>query len=175
MTAKSRRVGLSCFSNFIVTVSIHKEVKNMSSSFVGNKQASSFTQLVIQGAIAGLAGGAVFGMMMGMMGMLPMVGMLVGQENAVVGFIVHMFISAFIGIVYRFAIDRVSNTIPLALIGGTINGVVWWVLGALILMPLMLGMSQMVFVVGQAQWMSLLGHLIFGIVAALVVFALRRN
>lgn len=113
--------------------------------------------------------------MMGMMGMLPMIGMLVRQDSAAVGFIVHMAISAFIGIVYRVAIDRIANTLPLALIGGVVNGVVWWILGALLLMPLMLGMSEMVLVVGQDQWLSLLGHIIFGMVAALVVFALRRN
>lgn len=41
------------------------------------------------GIWSGLAGGAIFGIMMGMMGMLPMVAMLVGRESATVGFIVH--------------------------------------------------------------------------------------
>ena len=148
----------------------------MSTSVVESRQTTAITQLVLQGATAGLVGGVVFGIMMGMMGMLPTVGMLVGQESAFVGFIVRMAISAFIGFVYRIAIDRVSNTLSLALIGGILNGIVWWILGALLMMPLMLGMNQMVFVVGQAQWMSLVGHLIFGIVTALVVFAIRgRN
>jgi hypothetical protein len=47
-----------------------------------------------------LAGRLVFGMLMGMMGMLPMVGMLIRVQNALAGFIVHMVISAFIGAVY---------------------------------------------------------------------------
>lgn len=127
------------------------------------------TQLIVQGALAGAAGGVVFGIMMAMMGML------VGLESAAVGFIVHRLISAFIGIVYRIAISRVANTMPLALVGGIVNGVVWWVLGALIMMSLMLGMNRMVFVIGQAQWISLLGHLLFGLVTALVVFGLWRN
>ena len=46
-------------------------------------------------------------------------------------------------------------------------GVLWWVLGALILMPALLGMFQMIFVIEQMQWMSLLGHIIFGEVLAL--------
>ncbi len=49
------------------------------------------------GAYAGLAGGVVFGVMMGMMGMLPMIGEMVGSSSAVVGFIVHMVNSAIIG------------------------------------------------------------------------------
>ena len=37
------------------------------------------------GAYGGVAGGLVFGGMMGMMGMLPMIGSMVGQPTAVVG------------------------------------------------------------------------------------------
>jgi len=46
------------------------------------------------------------------------------------------------------------------------------VLGALIVMPLLLGMTQMVFVIGQAQWMSLMGHIIFGLVTSNVFIPL---
>lgn len=147
----------------------------MTTTSVERTGTPSSSKLIVQGAIAGLVGGVVFGIMMAMMGMLPMVGMLVGIESAIVGFVVHMAISAFIGAVYGLVIGRFPNTVPVALSGGVINGIVWWVLGALVLMPLMLGMSQMVFVVEQMQWMSLLGHIIYGVVTALVFFALRRN
>jgi hypothetical protein len=49
------------------------------------------------------------------------------------------------------------------------------VLGALVLMPLMLGMGEMVLRVGQPQWMSLLGHVIYGIVTALLFIPLSRR
>jgi hypothetical protein len=49
------------------------------------------------------------------------------------------------------------------------------VLGALVLMPAMLGMTDMVFVIGQTQWMSLLGHLIYGVVAGFVFNAIARR
>lgn len=146
----------------------------MTTTGIDRSQPTTTSNLV-QGALAGLAGGLVFGIMMAMMGMLPMIAMLVGSENAIVGFIVHMTISAFIGALYGLVITRFPNTLGVALGGGVANGIVWWVLGALILMPLMLGMSQMVLVVEQAQWMSLLGHIIYGIVTALVFLALRRN
>jgi hypothetical protein len=147
----------------------------MSAAILGQKASLSMGRLVTAGAIAGLVGGAVFGVMMGMMGMLPMVGMLVRQENAVIGFIVHMIISAFIGAVYGLAAGRMALNAVSALIGGVINGVVWWVLGALVLMPLLLGMTQMVFVIGQAQWMSLLGHIIYGLVTSFVFLPLARR
>ena len=127
------------------------------------------------GALGGLAGGVVFGMLMGMMGMLPMVGMLVRQESAGVGIVVHLFISAFIGAVYGLVAGRFSLSWSAALVGGLINGVAWWVLGALILMPLLLGMNEMVFVIGNPQWMSLVGHILYGLITALVFTALARR
>jgi uncharacterized membrane protein YagU involved in acid resistance len=133
-------------------------------------------KLTTSGAIAGLAGGVVFGMMMAMMGALPMVGMLVRQQNAVIGFIVHLVISAFIGAVYGLVAGRWAVTPLNAVVGGIVNGVVWWVLGALILMPLLLGMTQMVFHIGPDQWFSLMGHVIYGLVTAFVFIPLvRRN
>lgn len=147
----------------------------MSATTLDQKSSFSPTKLATSGAIAGLAGGAVFGMLMAMMGMLPMVGMLVGQENAVIGFIVHMVISATIGAIYGLVAGRFAVTATTAFIGGIINGMVWWVLGALILMPLLLGMTQMVFVIGQAQWMSLMGHIIFGLVTAFVFIPLVKR
>lgn len=43
-------------------------------------------------------------------------------------------------------------------------------------MPLMLGMSQMVFAIGQEQWLSLMGRIIYGLVTAFVFIPLvRRN
>jgi uncharacterized membrane protein YagU involved in acid resistance len=136
----------------------------------------SFTGSVVKGVLAGLGGGVVFGMMMAMMGMLPMVGMLVGQENATVGFVVHMLISAGIGGAYGVAASRLPQNTVTALVAGAVNGVVWWVLGALIMMPLMLGMGEMVFVVGEMQWMSLLGHLVYGVITGvLFLFLMRRG
>jgi hypothetical protein len=136
---------------------------------------SSFTGSIVKGVIAGLIGGVVFGMMMAMMGMLPMVGMLVGQENATVGFLVHMLISAGIGGTYGVIASRLPQNAITALLAGAVNGVVWWVLGALMMMPLMLGMGEMVFVVGEMQWMSLLGHLIYGVITGLAFLFLTKR
>jgi uncharacterized membrane protein YagU involved in acid resistance len=147
----------------------------MSATTIDQKVSVSSVKLLTSGVLAGLAGGAVFGMMMGMMGMLPMVGMLVGQENAVVGLIVHMLISGFIGAVYGIVAGRFPLNATTALIGGMLNGVVWWVLGALVLMPLMLGMTHMVFVIEQTQWLSLMGHLIFGLVTSFVFIPLVKR
>ncbi len=131
---------------------------------------SSVSSIVV-GAIAGLGGGLVFGMLMAIMGMLPMIGMLVGQQNAIVGFIVHMVISATLGALYGLIAGRLPIKWGTAIIAGVVYGMVWWVLGGLIAMPLMLGMTQAVLVVGSAQWMSLIGHVIYGVITALLFVA----
>jgi len=144
------------------------------STFTPTRNLATST-LIVSGAIAGLAGGLVFGLLMGMMGVLPMVGMLIRVQNAMVGFIVHMFISAFIGGIYALVAGRLALTWTNAIIGGLVNGVVWWVLGALTLMPLFLGMTQMILVIGTDQWMSLIGHILYGLVTAFVFVPLARR
>ncbi|MEW5941516.1 MAG: hypothetical protein AB1750_17770 [Chloroflexota bacterium] len=119
------------------------------------------------GALAGIIGGIPFGIMMGMMGMMPMIGMLVRVDNAFVGILVHAAISAITGAIYGFFAVRFALTWRNAAIGGFVYGVIWWVLGALILMPAILGMFEMIFVIGQTQWFSLMGHIIFGEILAL--------
>jgi uncharacterized membrane protein YagU involved in acid resistance len=127
------------------------------------------------GILAGLVGGLAFGIMMAVMGMLPMVAMLVGSDNAVVGFLVHMLISAFIGAVYGLVAIRLPEGWGITIAAGAVNGVVWWVLGALLLMPLMLGMAEMVFAVGEMQWWSLVGHLIYGVITAVAFVQLKQR
>ncbi|HZD57227.1 MAG TPA: hypothetical protein VE136_10915 [Anaerolineales bacterium] len=141
------------------------------------EQTKSLTsaKLITSGAIAGLAGGLVFGTLMAMTGFLPMVGMLIRVQNALVGFVVHMAISAFIGAVYGLVAGRFALTWTNAVIGGIANAAVWWLLGALTLMPVFLGMTQMIFVIGTDQWMSLLGHILYGLVTAFVFVPLAKR
>ena len=122
------------------------------------------------GGLAGLGGGLVFGLMMGMMGMLPMIANMAGSSSAVLGFILHMGISAFIGTTYGIVASRLPSWTTVHFNAGVANGIAWWVLGALILMPLMLGMSEMIFAIGPPQVLSLVGHLIYGLVTARLFF-----
>lgn len=118
------------------------------------------------GAVAGIIGGIPFGMMMGMMGMMPMIGMLVRVDSVFAGVLVHAAISAITGALYGFFAARLPQTWRVAALAGIAYGVIWWVLGALVLMPAMLGMTQMIFVIEQTQWMSMLGHQIWALVMA---------
>ncbi|MDI2027920.1 hypothetical protein QFW96_04840 [Saccharopolyspora sp. TS4A08] len=125
----------------------------------------------LTGAVAGLGGGIVFGVLMAATGMLPMIAMLVGAGGAGVGVVVHLAISVILGA--GFGLIAPSTRFWPLLAAGVAYGVLWWVLGGLLLMPAALGMP--VLQLGATAMQSLMGHLIYGIVTAAVLFALRRR
>jgi len=150
----------------------------MSTAITPSTDTVPAARTISLGITGGLVGGAIFGVMMATQGMLPMVASLVGSQEAHVGLAVHLVISAAAGLVLGAAVAAVPALArsPLAAAGtGLVYGMAWWVGGALIAMPLLLGMGQMVLVVEQTQLMSLMGHAIFGIAAALTVHLLSRR
>jgi hypothetical protein len=128
---------------------------------------------VSAGIVGGLAGGVVFGILMQMMGVIPMVAMLVGSESAVVGWLVHLAISAFIGASYAVLFGRWATSVGRAVIIGLVYGVFWWLFGALTIMPARLGMDLFVF--NTMAWQSLIGHLIYGAILGAVFGLLVRR
>ena len=78
------------------------------------------------GIVRCVAGGIAFGAMMGMMGMLPMIGQMVGFPSSGVGFIVHLFISAFIGATFAFLFGSRVETRTAGLGYGLLYGGGWW-------------------------------------------------
>lgn len=131
---------------------------------------------VAAGIVAGLVGGLAFGVLMQATGVIPIVAMLVGSDSIVVGWLVHLAISAFIGASFAVLFGRHTTTVARSAAIGLGYGVVWWILGGLLLMPLRLGMDPFTF--GTAAWQSLAGHLIYGLLLgagyALVAPRLRR-
>jgi uncharacterized membrane protein YagU involved in acid resistance len=108
--------------------------------------------------------------MMTAMTMMEMVAMLVGADCVAVGWVVHLVISAIIGAAYVLSLGPATRSYGRGAGLGAVYGAIVWVVGALVVMPLWLGMSEMVFVVGQDQVMSLAGHLVYGLVLGLVYF-----
>jgi uncharacterized membrane protein YagU involved in acid resistance len=128
---------------------------------------------LVPGIAGGLAGGVAFGVMMQMMDMLPMVAMLVGSESVAVGWVVHLGISAVLGAGFGLVGARLIGSWAGGLAGGLAYGAVWWVLGALVAMPLRLGMPT--FTLSTMAWQSLIGHLLFGAILGAVAVALTRR
>lgn len=126
----------------------------------------------IAGIVGGVAGGLVFGLMMQLMGMMPMIAALVGAESVMVGWLVHLAISSFIGITYA-VIFVPAHSVGKSLTTGLAWGLLWWVLGPLVIMPTALGMG--VFMFNQTTMMSLVGHLVFGAILGLVATLWMRR
>jgi hypothetical protein len=93
------------------------------------------------GIIGGLVGGVAFGILMQITDMIPMVAMLVGSDVMAVGWLVHLAIAAFIGASFAVLLGRYATSVGASTAVSAGYGVVWWVLGALIVMPARLGMD----------------------------------
>ncbi len=130
------------------------------------------------GAYGGIAGGLMFGAMMGMMGMLPMIGSMIGQPTAAAGFAVHMANSVIIGVGFAILFGRLVSGTRSGMGLGLAYGGAWWILGPLTLMPLLMGMGFGVnwnAAAAVAMLPSLVGHLMYGAVLGLVYAALRHR
>jgi uncharacterized membrane protein YagU involved in acid resistance len=101
--------------------------------------------------------------MMGMMGMRPMIGKMVGYPSAVAGFLAHMGISALIGAGFALVFGQRATGMGRGLRYGLLYGGVWWLLGPLTLMPLFLGMGvSWNLTAAVNMFPSLVGHLVYG-------------
>lgn len=127
---------------------------------------------ILHGVLGSLAGGVIMGIAMQMMGMIGMIGMMVGSESIAVAWLVHLVISAGFGVAYPLLFGNMQRQ----WLGGLIYGFIWFLLGPLTLMPLFMGMGvqwSMAAVVGSM--MSLVGHLMYGVVLGLVFDQLEKS
>jgi hypothetical protein len=109
-------------------------------------------------------------------GALPAVAGLVGGSSPVLGFFVHMLISAAIGMTYGLLFQREASNPGLAVIWGAVYGLAWWFLGWLTLFPVLLvGHVTWTIQVASAALPALVGHVLFGASMALVFLALERR
>ena len=130
------------------------------------------------GVVAGLIAGVVFGLIMQFSTMptpdgmevssMLMVAKVVRSDSLVVGWLYHLVNSAVMGALFGWVLGGKLSSIGSGVLWGAIYGVFWWVLGGLILMPVLLGMPAFASLrdpmMRPVAWGSLMGHLIFGIV-----------
>lgn len=144
---------------------------------------------ISSGIVAGLVGGVVFGIAMQMMtaptpdgGSMPMMAMVakvVGSTSLFVGWVYHLFNSAVIGGLFGFLLGNQVKSYGGGVSFGALYGVAWWILGALILMPILLGMSAFAPLamaeMRPVAYGSLAGHLMFGVILGTCFVALTRT
>ena len=129
-----------------------------------------------RGAVASLAGGLLFGLVMVAVGELPEVASLVGGSSPLLGFAVHMTIGALIGMSYGILFRRESPDVGSSIAWGLLYGLVWWFVGRLTLFPILLG-GSFTWTPGAAEagLPSLIGHLIYGAATAGAFLLLERR
>lgn len=128
------------------------------------------------GAVASLAGGLLFGLVMVATGILPRVASLVGSSSPWLGFALHMAISTTIGMSYGVLFRREAPDVGSGIAWGLVYGLVWWFLGPLTLMPMILdGTFAWTLEAAGSALPFLVGHLIYGAATASVVLLLERR
>lgn len=130
------------------------------------------------GIVAGLIAGLVFGMMMQMMmaptpdgsqmPMMAMVAKIVKSNSLLAGWLYHLFNSAVIGALFGWMLGGSVHSYASGLGWGMAYGGLWWVVGGLVLMPVLLGMPAFapltMDVMRPVAMGSLMGHVIYGLI-----------
>lgn len=128
------------------------------------------------GASAGLAGGLLFGLVMLATGALPEVAGLIGAASPVLGLLVHLVVSALIGAGYGVLFQREAPTAGAGVAWGLLYGLLWWFIGPMTTMPILLGGAfRWTVEAASALLPSLIGHLLYGAITASVFLLLERR
>ncbi len=115
----------------------------------------------------------------GRMPMMAMVAQVVRSDSLAVGWIFLLFMGMVMGGIFAWLLGGRAARLGGALAWGALYGAVWWVLGTLILMPILLGMSPfgpltMAPMRPGAAW-SLAAYLLSGLILGAVFAGLYRG
>jgi len=128
------------------------------------------------GALASLAGSLLFSLIMAAVGFLPTVAAIVHGTSPLLGFAVHLVIGALIGMSYGLLFRQEAPSFGAGVAWGLMYGLIWWFLGPLTILPILLGSTfQWTTAVAASFLPSLIGHLIFGAATALIFLVLERR
>lgn len=128
------------------------------------------------GAAAGLVGGIVASPILLATGALPKI---VGIDTSLSGFpglLLHLLVSAAIGMTYGFLFRNEASSLGLGVAWGWLFGLIWWFVGPMTLLPLLLtGVCDWSTDAASALLPSLMGHLIYGAANAFAFLVMERR
>lgn len=128
------------------------------------------------GAAASVTGGLLFSVVLLVIGSLPTVANIVGGSSSILGFVVNMTMSALIGMSYGLLFRYEAPDFGSGVAWGLVYGLIWWFIGPMTLIPLLLG--------GTFDWTPqaagallplLIGLLIYGAATAMTFLVLERR
>ena len=127
------------------------------------------------GALAGLAGGLVSSPFMFAAHVLSSVAGVSTQLSTLSGLLVHLLVSTFIGMSYGVLFRDEASNLAMASAWGWVFGLIWWYVGPLTLLPLLLtGEIDWRISAASALLPSLLGHLIYGACTASLFYVFEQ-
>jgi hypothetical protein len=128
------------------------------------------------GAAASVVGGSLFTVVLLVTGSLQDMAHIFGSSSLALGVVINMMVSAFLGMSYGLLFRHEAPDAGSAIAWGLVYGLLWWFIGPMTLLPILLG--------GSFNWTtetaasllpSLVGHLIYGAATAVTFLALERR
>lgn len=133
---------------------------------------NSLSKVIWYGLIGGIVGGLLFGIVMHMQGMIAMLAGTMGSESIIFGWMIHMMISVIFGVAFGLLTLVIQNIWILAVVFSV--GI--WIIGPLVIMPMMMGMgTNLANAFTPDQLMSLVTHLFFSFIVAIVFKLLAKK
>jgi hypothetical protein len=128
------------------------------------------------GALAGLAGGIAASPVLLATGVLPKVAGFGSGFPGLKGFVIHLTVSALIGIMYGLLFRNEGSSLSVGVPWGCVFGLIWWYVGPMTVVPLILtGVADWRASAASALLPGLIGHLVYGAVTATVFLLLERR
>ncbi len=93
------------------------------------------------GAGSGLLGGILYGAIAAIWGDITMVSGLIGSNSLAVAWALVLFGGILLGLCFTWWFGSFSTSFSSGLGYGLIHGAIWWILGSIVVMPLVLGIS----------------------------------
>ena len=135
-----------------------------------------FLRSIGWGALAGLVGGLVSLPIMASTGVLPGIAGLDSSFGGVRGIVLHLMVSAGIGMTYGLLFRNEASSLGLGIPWGFLFGLIWWYVGPLTLLPLLrTGVYDWRASAASALLPSLIGHLLYGGATAFTFLFLERR
>jgi hypothetical protein len=135
----------------------------------------SWARALVVGGLAGIVGGWAFGKWMAQAGFFPLIAGLVGSQSRMVGVTLHFVFAIVIGASLGVLFQRDLRGYGSNMGWGMAYGILWWFVGPLTIMPIWAGRPlDWSWQRGAALFGSLVGHVVYGLLAGLVYGAFDR-
>ena len=127
------------------------------------------------GALAGIAGGLLYALVLVATGSWGLIAAVVGGNSSWLGLVTHMAISILMGVSYGLLFQREAPNMASGIGWGLVYGMIGWFAGPLTLLPILKGVPLWTPAEDRAQFPALVGQLIYGAVAGAAFWILEKR